>query len=276
MKLFIDCETTGLPKSRVAHYSQVELWPRIVSLAWCLVDSTREVLSNGYHIVKPDGFTIPLGAARVHGITTEIALAKGILLKEVLGDFLSDLSEYGPEVLIAHNADFDVPVVLSELTRLGVNHRVNDLPVICTMKASTNYCKLPGHKGYKWPKLIELYRTLFGTTFEGAHDANADLFACVKCFHELDMLGLIPTGTRDYSVSIPSSGYSSSTSDDFNDDDNSEAQELIERILDWATSNPHFNTDFVEKLENDLEARGRLSQKQIEALENIADRWEID
>ena len=61
------------------------------------------------------------------------------------------------------------------------------------------------------------------------------------------------------------------------DDDNSdEASTLIERIMDWAESNPHFNTDFVEKLADDLETKGRLTQRQIDSLHNIIEKWRVD
>ena len=34
------------------------------------------------------------------------------------------------------------------------------------MQSSTNYCKLPGPYGYKWPKLSELHIKLFWVDFE--------------------------------------------------------------------------------------------------------------
>jgi hypothetical protein len=46
--------------------------------------------------------------------------------------------------------------------------------------------------------------------------------------------------------------------------------------MDWAESNPHFNTDFVEKLADDLETKGRLTQRQIDSLHNIIEKWRVD
>jgi hypothetical protein len=54
------------------------------------------------------------------------------------------------------------------------------------------------------------------------------------------------------------------------------ASVLIERIMDWAEANPDFNTDFVEKLADDLEAKGRLTQRQIDSLHNIIEKWRVD
>jgi len=39
--------------------------------------------------------------------------------------------------------------------------------------------------------LQELYMKLFGTSFEGAHSADADIQATMKCFFELLKLGVI-------------------------------------------------------------------------------------
>jgi hypothetical protein len=36
MILFFDVETTGLPTRRGAHYSELDVWPRIVSISWTL------------------------------------------------------------------------------------------------------------------------------------------------------------------------------------------------------------------------------------------------
>ena len=65
-------------------------------------------------------------------------------------------------------------------------------PKYCTMKMSTNYCKLPGGKqGFKSPKLSELHQVMFGEGFENAHDALADVRATVRCFWKLKELKVI-------------------------------------------------------------------------------------
>lgn len=52
------------------------------------------------------------------------------------------------------------------------------------MKASTEFCKIPGPYGYKWPKLEELYKILFNESFN-AHNALDDIRATARCFWEL-------------------------------------------------------------------------------------------
>lgn len=70
MYLFFDTETTGLPKRWNAPVTDLENWPRLVQLAWIMYDDRGNMLESRDVIVKPEGFTIPPEASRVHGITT--------------------------------------------------------------------------------------------------------------------------------------------------------------------------------------------------------------
>ena len=58
------------------------------------------------------------------------------------------------------------------------------------MTGTKEICRIPGQYGYKWPSLSELHQTLFGTGFEEAHDAGADVAACADCFLELKRRGV--------------------------------------------------------------------------------------
>ena len=75
MYLFFDTETSGLPKSWKAPPSDVDNWPHAVQVGWVLCKPDGSVEEERDAIVKPDGWTIPDAAARVHGITTERALS---------------------------------------------------------------------------------------------------------------------------------------------------------------------------------------------------------
>ncbi len=75
--------------------------------------------------------------------------------------------------------------------RADLNNSFIFLKQICTMKTSTNYCKLPGKYGYKYPTLTELYMKLFGKELKDAHDALVDINATAECFWELKRLGVI-------------------------------------------------------------------------------------
>lgn len=189
MLLFFDTETTGLPRSHHAPLSDLANWPRIVQIAWLLTDHQGRPQLAVEAIIRPVGFSIPAGAARVHGITTEQALREGRPLPEVLQQFLAAL-RYA-DTLIAHNLAFDEKVLGAELLRCGLPNPLTALPRHCTMEASTALCRLPGRYGYKWPKLDELHRHLFQRGVESAHIALVDVEACARCFFQLQRLGVI-------------------------------------------------------------------------------------
>lgn len=189
MKLFFDTETTGVPSNYRAPATDTRNWPRMVQLAWLLTDDKGAELTEGEFIIKPRGFTIPADAARIHGITTERALAEGVELARAVEAILADMSRAA--VLVAHNVRFDEKILGAELIRLGLPNQVESKPRLCTMLASTDYCALPGPYGYKWPKLDELHRKLFSRPLEGAHRALVDVKACARCYFELVRLGVL-------------------------------------------------------------------------------------
>ena len=181
--LIFDTETTGLPINWKAPITDLNNWPRLVQIAWRHCDNSGNILSDSDYIVKPQGFTIPEDAVDVHGISTETAINEGIDLELVLNEFSKamDRSDY----LVAHNMNFDEKIVGAEFLRVDFDNRLTDIPKICTMEMSTDYCELPGPYGYKWPSLSELHHKLFNEYFDEAHDAAVDVRVCANCFFEL-------------------------------------------------------------------------------------------
>ena len=188
VRLFFDTETTGLPKSFRAPSTDIDNWPRLVQLSWILADEHKE-LSRADLIIKPDGFEIPEAASDVHGITTEMALKNGISAKNAVYYFLG--AAKCANVLVGHNVTFDTNIVGSELVRAYGKDYIYGIPTQDTMKSSVDFCAIPGSFGFKYPKLIELYRKLFGHDFEDAHNSMADISATYVCYWKLVELGLI-------------------------------------------------------------------------------------
>lgn len=179
--LFFDTETTGLPKNYRSSYTDISNWPRIVQLSWLVADEEGIVLKESDCIIKVN-FPIPIESSRVHGITNSISEEKGIEINKALTDLLSDLN--GVSRLICHNVNFDLPILQSELLRNNLKHEI-DIPTFCTMKNSTEFCKIPGNYGFKWPKLEELYQVCFGKQFINAHNAMVDVRATYEIFYHL-------------------------------------------------------------------------------------------
>jgi DNA polymerase III alpha subunit (gram-positive type) len=189
MYLFFDTETTGLPGNYKAPASDTDNWPRMVQIAWRLIDKKGNELDAQDFIIKPEGYTIPKEASKVHRITTERAVREGVGLMEILEVFSQLIND--ANYLVAHNISFDEKIIGSEFYRKNVPNKLNKIEKICTMHSTTNFCQIPGNYGYKWPKLQELHYKLFGEEFEEAHDAAADIDATVKCFWKLKELNII-------------------------------------------------------------------------------------
>ena len=188
--LFFDTETTGIPNDYKAPCTNTDKWPRLSQLGWLLTDAAGRILSEGNHIVRPDGFEIPKAASDVHGITTEFALENGKPLLDVIFAFGADLNQ--ADCMVGHNLDYDLHIVGAEYVRLGYDSRIMFArPTLCTMQATIQFCNIPGRFGPKWPKLMELYTKLFGQEFDGAHDAMADIVATKDCFFELIRRGVV-------------------------------------------------------------------------------------
>ena len=107
--LFFDTETTGVPRNYKAPASDLKNWPRLVQIAWLLADEDGAEIESAEDIVKPEGFTIPADAAKIHGITTEMALRDGANISVVLAGIVSSLSKVSQ--LVAHNIDFDEKIL---------------------------------------------------------------------------------------------------------------------------------------------------------------------
>ncbi len=187
--LFFDTETTGIPKDWNAPITNLSNWPRLVQLAWLLFDSKGKLIIKNTSVVKPNGFSIPIEASNVHGITTDYAIKYGEDIKDILLDFENQC--FKSKYLIAHNINFDSKVMGSEFLRNNYRNSIDNLKLLCTMESATDYCKIEGHYGYKWPKVSELHIKLFGKDFEGAHDALADIEATARCFWQMRKLKLI-------------------------------------------------------------------------------------
>ena len=180
--LFFDTETTGLPKNWNAPIEQLENWPRVVQIAWQVYDLQGKLIEEKEYVIKPNGFEIPIEASNVHKITTQKAHEIGVDLSLILGIFSNAIKD--SDLLVAHNYSFDYSIIGAELLRNGLENTLKNKEHICTMKSSTDFCKISGPYGYKWPKLEELHDILFSESFN-AHDALDDIKATARCFWEL-------------------------------------------------------------------------------------------
>ncbi|MFD2232801.1 3'-5' exonuclease [Phaeospirillum tilakii] len=178
--LFFDTETTGLPDKRAP--SDAKHQPHVVQLAGLLTDDDGAERACLNLIINP-GVPIPAGAAKVHGITDEVARQFGIHPKLAALAFRAMAAK--ADLLVAHNIEFDLALMATLFQRNDLEQALPERR-FCTMEASTPILNLPptpkmiaaGFNKPKPPKLEEAYRHFTGRDLVGAHDALADVRGC--------------------------------------------------------------------------------------------------
>lgn len=195
--LFFDTETSDFIKKDLPADHPDQAWT--VQIGALLTDLEGNEIDRLNVIIKANGRSMNHYAEAVHGISVERADEEGVEELEAAEQFGKLLRQ--ASLVVGHNFDFDWKYALHLLERnietLSDEARSAfylDLPNQCTMKdkAIVKFCGLKNKSNRpKWPKLIELHEILFNESFDGAHDAFADISATAKCFFELLKLGII-------------------------------------------------------------------------------------
>src|SRR5690554_3281212 len=115
MYLIFDTETTGLPRNWNLDYTHSDNWPRAVQIAWQIHDELGNLVEAKDYLIRPDGFNIPFDAERIHGISTELAIAKGEDLAFVLRAFQEAVNKV--DFIVGHHVDFDIKIMSAEYYR---------------------------------------------------------------------------------------------------------------------------------------------------------------
>ncbi|MDD3303060.1 MAG: 3'-5' exonuclease [Candidatus Gracilibacteria bacterium] len=189
MKVFVfDTETTGFINKKE---SSLIKQPHIIQFAGILGDFTNGEFKEEKRIdvyINP-GIPIPYSSSLVHNIyNIDIQDKKNI--EYHIEDILYHINI--PDIIIGHNVEYDEEMVKLELKRLGREYDYRPKQVMCTMKTTVDFCAIKGNgERYKYPKLGELYKTLFGEYFVGAHNAIIDVENTLKCFVELVNKGVL-------------------------------------------------------------------------------------
>jgi DNA polymerase III subunit epsilon len=179
--MFFDTETTGVNK-------QVDRIIQFGAIYWSYDPEKgvfyEERVINQY--ISPWETKISPEAHNAHGLNSDFVAQFDTMdkyIKEILAYMLKC------NIIVWHNLDFDRGMIHSELDRYWLEHWVF-AKRHCTMKNSTDYCKLPWKYGHKRPSLQELHQKLFSTDFDWAHDALSDIRATSKCYREMVKLWL--------------------------------------------------------------------------------------
>jgi DNA polymerase III epsilon subunit-like protein len=203
--LVFDTETTGLPKSKIINKDTLHLWPYIVQFSYIIFDTEFKTLVKMKDCIIriPDFITISEEVSKIHGITNDISLSKGINIINILNEFFTDFSNV--DYIVGHNISFDLNMIRVELNRVIINSNNDEeisefqthlttinasKNIYCTMKESIDLCAIQakdkfGRSYNKFPKLIELYQKLFSITPNNLHNSLNDVIVCLRCFMKL-------------------------------------------------------------------------------------------
>jgi hypothetical protein len=189
MLMCIVTDTTGFPKGRYSNPHDTKSFDtaRVVGLSWVLCDEKGNVVKEETHVIKPEGFEILEGAAKVHGITTEKATTTGENWDDVAGTWEEDWK--GVTAILGHNVRFAVNVLSSELYRRGKADLADHLrarPSHCTMNLGEPITRIVRHNDRgsytKFPSLGELYEKLHGSALPEPRSSLANVKDCVGCY----------------------------------------------------------------------------------------------
>lgn len=189
MKILVfDTETTWFIDKKE---NSLDKQPYIIQFAWIIGELKNWKFSEINRIndfVKPK-IPIPFASSQVHHIY-DVDVKDAPDIKEKIDDFLNVINSC--DVIIWHNIEYDEEMIKLELKRLDRLFDYNPKQVICTMKSTVDFCKIKwmGDR-FKYPKLWELYKTLFWEYFIWAHDAMVDVEATLKAFLELEKRNII-------------------------------------------------------------------------------------
>jgi TPR repeat protein len=175
--LFVDTETTGLPVDETRSFKDIDNWPSIRQIAWLVYTKKGTKISEQNFITLNESTPISI-------FSTEYLPKKLSPIHSVLPLFIRDLKNC--DVIIGHNIQYDVNVILCELYRLGFDtNYLESIQQFCTMRNSVEVCGFETNNGNRFPKLQELYTKLFHRPFENAHDAYCDIHATSDCYWKL-------------------------------------------------------------------------------------------
>lgn len=167
--LVFDIETNGIGDFRPPTQTMTQL-------AFIKFDESGNNLDQYSTIVK--------GATEINNNVPSVKFTledinKGIDIKIALERFLNAIDDN--TILLAHNAEFDSSIIQRDSKKYKL--KIPSTKILCTMKSSTNYCKIKNKYGNKWPSLNELATKLGVETNDNSfHNALYDCDITKKCF----------------------------------------------------------------------------------------------
>lgn len=179
--LFVDTETSGLPKDWGKPYSDRENWPHLVQVAWQVYTCDGTLIKTENFYIRPSDYEMNPVSQRIHGISREFLEENGYGRYEVLEKLQRDLLHFKP-LVVGYFMQLDFKMLSLGFYRAGLDNPLEELPTFCTMLATSHFVREARHRHIR---LGELYLRLFGQPLQNEHDALTDASATARCYFEL-------------------------------------------------------------------------------------------
>ena len=189
--LFLDTETSGIPRDWAKPYSDQVNWPHIAQLAWVIYTADGQEIKAENYYIQPNDYDISPASGSVHGLTVDFLRTNGKPRHAVMQRLHRDLLQYQP-LVVAHFMQLDYHMVSVGFHRAGLKNPLEQLPTFCTMRATG---QLMRYSNQNFLRLGDLYQRLFHEPQPQQHDALADAYATARCFFELQRQGTITPET---------------------------------------------------------------------------------
>ena len=162
-----DLETTGL--------DLVEA--RIVTACAVAIDEQGQVTGANIEWLADPVIGIPEAASNVHGVTTEIARARGRNSKEVVSEILETLRGFFKAGIpvVAYNAPYDFTILHYEALRNGLEPLSDPKPIIDPLVLDKFVDQYRSGK-----RTLQVAASVYGVELSDAHNATADAIAAGK------------------------------------------------------------------------------------------------
>lgn len=173
--IIFDTETTGLLKPEIA---DLAAQPHIIEIAMAKVDKKYKVVDQYEALLKPGEPIDEELHKRITGLTNADLEDKPSFL-----DLLDELTEFvlGEEKILAHNAAFDMGVLICELRRVGREYQFPYPPdQICSVNETY-------HLKGKRLRLVDLYEKVVGKKLKQKHRAMSDVLALLEVVKKLKL-----------------------------------------------------------------------------------------
>jgi len=178
--LIIDIETNGIGSFRPPRQRPIQISFELIKLDGSSLKKYSKFIKN----VKKIQWGNSIGNCPW---SVEFLNKNGIPIEDCMKEIENYLDE--KTICVGHNIDFDIDTLLYHYD----SDKLKTLKRICTMKTTTNYCKIKmennyynNSNNYKWPKLYELADKLkIEYDYGKFHDSNYDVEITKKCFLKL-------------------------------------------------------------------------------------------